>query len=98
MPCLDLIPKTLMRGKDWVNTRKLREADKLTTPNLSRFRIRVLREAMSTLPPNAEVQAIFDAALEDMRKAGAQVVDPVVGGIDIGHWSESYRSASGLAN
>jgi len=64
-------------------------ADKLTTPNLSRFRIGVLREAMSTLPPNAEVQAIFDAALEDMRKAGAQVVDPVVSGIDIGHQSES---------
>ena len=64
-------------------------ADKLTAPNLSKFRIGVLREAMSTLPPNAEVQAIFDSALEDMRKAGAQVVDPVVSGIDIGHQSES---------
>jgi Asp-tRNA(Asn)/Glu-tRNA(Gln) amidotransferase A subunit family amidase len=64
-------------------------ADQLTTPNLSKFRIGVLREAMSTLPPNTEVQALFDTALEDMRKAGAQVVDPVLSGIDVARQSES---------
>jgi amidase len=64
-------------------------ADQLTVPDLSKFRIGVLREAMSTLPPNPEVQAVFDTALEDMRKAGAQVVDPVVSGIDLGRQSES---------
>ena len=64
-------------------------ADQLTVPDLSKFRIGVLREAMSTLPPNPEVQAVFDTALEDMRKAGAQVLDPVVSGIDLGRQSES---------
>jgi amidase len=64
-------------------------ADQLTTPDLSKFRIGVLREAMSTLPPNAEVQSLFDTALEDIRKAGAQVVDPVVSGIDLARQSES---------
>jgi Asp-tRNA(Asn)/Glu-tRNA(Gln) amidotransferase A subunit family amidase len=64
-------------------------ADRLTTPNLSKFRIGVLREAMSTLPPNPEVQALFDSALEDMRKAGAQIVDPVLSGIDLARQSES---------
>ena len=64
-------------------------ADQLTTPGLGKFRIGVLREAMSTLPANAEVQALFDAALEDMRKAGAQVVDPVVSGIDLARQSDS---------
>jgi len=64
-------------------------ADKLTAPDLSKFRIGVLREAMSTLPANAEVETLFKAALEDMRKAGAQVVDPVNSGIDLGRESES---------
>jgi Asp-tRNA(Asn)/Glu-tRNA(Gln) amidotransferase A subunit family amidase len=63
--------------------------DQLKAPNLSKFRIGVLREAMSTLPPNSEVQALFDIALEDMRKAGAQVVDPVMSGIDLARQSES---------
>ena len=44
---------------------------------------------MSTLPANAEAQALFDAALEDMRKAGAQVLDPVVSGIDLARQSDS---------
>ena len=64
-------------------------ANQLTAPDLSKFRIGVLREAMSTLPANTEAQALFDAALEDMRKAGAQVVDPVVSGIDLGRQTES---------
>ena len=64
-------------------------ANQLTAPDLSKFRIGVLREAMSTLPANTEAEALFEAALEDMRKAGAQVVDPVVSGIDIGRQTES---------
>jgi amidase len=63
--------------------------DQLTSPDLGKFRIGVLREAMSTLPANAEVQTVFEAALEDMRRAGAQVVDPVISGIDLGRQSES---------
>jgi len=64
-------------------------AGQLTAPDLKKFRIGVLREAMSTLPANSETQAIFDAALEDIRNAGAQVVDPVLSGIDLGRQSDS---------
>jgi len=58
-------------------------------PDLKKFRIGVLREAMSTLRANAEAQALFEDALEDMRKAGAQVLDPVLSGIDLGRQSDS---------
>jgi len=64
-------------------------ASQLAAPDLKTFRIGVLREAMSALPANTEVQALFDGALEDMRKAGAQVVDPVVSGIDLARQSDS---------
>jgi Asp-tRNA(Asn)/Glu-tRNA(Gln) amidotransferase A subunit family amidase len=64
-------------------------AGQLTVPDLRKFRIGVLREAMSNLPANTEVQTLFDAALEDMRKAGAQVLDPVVSGIDLARQSDS---------
>jgi amidase len=64
-------------------------AGEVAVPDLKKFRIGVLREAMSTLPANAEAQALFDAALEDMRKAGAQVLDPVVSGIDLARQSDS---------
>jgi amidase len=58
-------------------------ADKLVGSDLKQFRIGVLREAMSTTPDN-EAKTIFEDALEDMKKAGAQVIDPVLSGIDIG--------------
>ncbi len=64
-------------------------AGQVAVPDLKKFRIGVLREAMSTLPANAEAQAIFDAALEDMRNAGAQVLDPVMSGIDLARQSDS---------
>jgi Asp-tRNA(Asn)/Glu-tRNA(Gln) amidotransferase A subunit family amidase len=64
-------------------------AGQVAVSNLKKFRIGVLREAMSTLPANAEAQPLFDAALEDMRKAGAQVLDPVVSGIDLARQSDS---------
>jgi amidase len=64
-------------------------ARQVAVPDLKKFRIGVLREAMSTLPANAEAQALFDAALEDIRKAGAQVLDPVLSGIDLARQSDS---------
>ena len=64
-------------------------AGQLTEHDLKKFRIGVLREAMSTLPADPEAQAIFDAALEDLRKAGAQVLDPVLSGIDLARQSDS---------
>jgi len=64
-------------------------AGQVAVPDLKKFRIGVLREAMSTLPPNAEAQGLFDDALEDMRNAGAQVLDPVVSGIDLARQSDS---------
>lgn len=64
-------------------------AGQVAVPNLKKYRIGVLREAMSTLPANAEAQALFDAALEDIRNAGAQVLDPVLSGIDLGRQSDS---------
>lgn len=64
-------------------------AGQVAVPNLKKYRIGVLREAMSTLPANTEAQGLFDAALEDIRKAGAQVLDPVLSGIDLGRQSDS---------
>jgi Asp-tRNA(Asn)/Glu-tRNA(Gln) amidotransferase A subunit family amidase len=64
-------------------------ARQVAVPDLKKFRIGVLREAMSALPPNAEAQALFDASLEDMRRAGAQILDPVVSGIDLARQSDS---------
>jgi|SRR5579872_345545 len=61
----------------------------VAVPDLKKFRIGVLREAMSTLPSNSEAQALFDAALDDIRSAGAQVLDPVLSGIDLGGQSDS---------
>lgn len=65
---------------DWVNTFK--------PADLRGRRIGVLREGMSDLAKNPEVSAMFEAALQDMRKAGAQVVDPIMSGIDL------YKQAS----
>jgi len=57
--------------------------EKLSGSVLGGFRIGVLREAMSTTPEN-EAKIIFEAALADMTRAGAQVIDPVSTGIDVG--------------
>lgn len=64
-------------------------AGQVAVPDLKKFRIGVLREAMSTLPANPEAQGPFDAALEDIRAAGAQVLDPVMSGIDLARQSDS---------
>jgi amidase len=57
-------------------------SQQLGPPNLKGRRIGVLREMFSgTVDP--EVREIFDRALEDMRKAGAIIVDPVLTGISL---------------
>ena len=55
----------------------------LTAPNLKGRRIGVLREMMQSGPQHAEGLALFERALDDMRKGGAQVVDPVITGFDL---------------
>lgn len=57
-------------------------------------RIGVLREMIYTGPAHAEGRAIFDRALEDLRKAGAYVIDPILTGIDLknetlGEWNRT---------
>jgi amidase len=51
--------------------------------NLRGRRIGVLREAMTVVPENPEVMKIFSSALDTLRAAGAEVVDPVSSGIDL---------------
>jgi amidase len=58
-------------------------AKQLTTPNLEGRRIGVLRDMIPSGPQHAEGLALFNRALDDMRKAGAQIVDPVPTGLDL---------------
>jgi Asp-tRNA(Asn)/Glu-tRNA(Gln) amidotransferase A subunit family amidase len=56
----------------------------VTTANLQGKRIGVLREMIN--PADAELaegRVLFEQALDDLRKAGAQVVDPVLTGVDL---------------
>jgi Asp-tRNA(Asn)/Glu-tRNA(Gln) amidotransferase A subunit family amidase len=55
----------------------------VAVPNLKGKRIGVLREMISPLPEDAEGRALFERALADLRKAGAQIVDPITTGIDL---------------
>jgi amidase len=55
----------------------------LGAPSLAGKRLGVLREMFDTGPYDPEVKAIFDRSLEDMRSAGAIVVDPVMTGLDL---------------
>src|SRR5258708_23301858 len=89
-----LAPEDLDRREGLGRYLQTTRAGQLTAPDLKKFRIGVLREAMSTLPANTEVQTLFDAALEDMRKAGAQVLDPVISGIDLA--GQRHRSSIGV--
>jgi len=54
---------------------EMKWSGELGTPDLAGRRIGVLREAMLTDRKNAEAEALFEAALDDMRKAGAAVID-----------------------
>jgi amidase len=58
-------------------------ASRLTRDTLAGARIGVLREGMGDVSAKPEVMQIFEAALDDLRKAGAQIVDPIVTGIDL---------------
>lgn len=55
----------------------------LTAPHLKGRRIGVLREMHFTRPEDAEGLAIFEQSLKAMRDAGAQLVDPVLTGLDL---------------
>jgi len=57
-------------------------AEKLGT-SLSGRRIGVLREMLYTGPAHEAGRALFERALEDLRKAGAVVIDPVLTGLDL---------------
>lgn len=74
---------------------KMEWADQLGAPTLKGRRIGVLREMVSTAPEDAPAKAVFESYLADMVKAGAQVMDPVLTGIDLRKQSSS--AASGVA-
>jgi amidase len=61
----------------------------LTARDLKGRRIGVLREMIPSGPQHAEGLALFNRALEDMRKAGAQIVDPVASGLNLRSLSTS---------
>jgi Asp-tRNA(Asn)/Glu-tRNA(Gln) amidotransferase A subunit family amidase len=58
-------------------------AASLGKPSLEGKRIGVLREMFSTGPKDAEVTALFDQALADMKKGGALILDPVLTGTNL---------------
>jgi Asp-tRNA(Asn)/Glu-tRNA(Gln) amidotransferase A subunit family amidase len=55
----------------------------LSADDIKGKRIGVLREMIYEGPNHEEGRAIFQQALEDMRKAGAYVIDPILTGIDL---------------
>lgn len=52
-------------------------------------RIGVLREMIYDGPAHAEAKAVYQQALDDMRQAGAFIVDPVLTGIDLKNQTQS---------
>lgn len=56
---------------------------RLVAPNLKGRRIGVLREMIPSGPQHAEGLALFERSLEDLRKGGAQIVDPVLTGLNL---------------
>jgi len=55
----------------------------LSADDIKGKRIGVLREMIYEGPAHQEGRAIFERALEDMRAAGAYVIDPILTGIDL---------------
>ena len=53
-------------------------ADFLKKDGLKGARIGVLRQAFESAPVDSEVRAVFNRALDDLRKAGATVIDTVL--------------------
>lgn len=72
---------------------KFEWVSQLTRTNLVGLRIGVLREMVSTAPEDAPARVLFERAVEDLRKGGAQIVDPVLTGIDIRHQSSGAVSS-----
>lgn len=70
-----------MRGMGHFATENI--AASLKTPDLRGRRIGVLRDMIAQGPQHAEGLALFNRALDDMRKAGALVVDPLPTGLDL---------------
>jgi amidase len=69
-------------------------ATRLGSPSLAGRRIGVLREMFSTGPTHPEVIALFNQALEDMKKAGALIVDPVLTGTNLRQATSSAVSGT----
>lgn len=61
----------------------------LVEPNLKGRRIGVLREMLASGPQYAAGTALFERAVADMRKAGAQIVDPITTGLNLRTLSSS---------
>lgn len=74
---------------------KMEWAEQLGAPKIAGRRIGVLREMVSTAPEDAPAKAVFESFLADLAKAGAQVMDPVLTGMDLRKQSSS--AASGVA-
>jgi Asp-tRNA(Asn)/Glu-tRNA(Gln) amidotransferase A subunit family amidase len=55
----------------------------LTAPDLKGRRIGVLREMIPSGAQHAEGLALFERSLEDLRKGGAQIIDPVLTGLNL---------------
>ncbi len=68
---------------------KMEWADQLTVPHLRNRRIGVLREMVSPAPEDAPARELFERAVADLAAAGAQVIDPVLTGIDLRTQSSS---------
>ncbi len=66
----------------------------LGAPNLAGRRIGVLREMFDNGPYDSEVKAIFDRSIDDMRKAGAIIVDPVMTGPQPAHCDEQRADSA----
>ncbi|MGC4071500.1 MAG: amidase family protein [Nibricoccus sp.] len=64
-------------------------AKELGKPSLKGKRIGVLREMVAKGPEHEAGKALFEQALDDMRKAGAVIVDPVLTGLDLLYESQS---------
>ena len=73
-------------------------AEQLSTKTLAGARIGVLREGMGNVSGNPEVMGIFEAALADLRKAGAQIVDPISTGIDLSTQASTAASSVSVSH
>jgi Asp-tRNA(Asn)/Glu-tRNA(Gln) amidotransferase A subunit family amidase len=69
-------------------------AKRLGSGSLQGLRIGVLREMFSTGPSDAEVIALFDQVIVDLKKAGALILDPVLTGTNLREATSSAVSGT----